>query len=239
MPYRRLEEMVKYCTNLTECRRQTFYETFGTSEVLVSSSTPNTTSSSSSRIQKSTSRNFQRCGTMCDNCLARGQEYTRESIPPRHVFHPKSKGNTNSLPNSEWIESRSATRTSTSTRTGKNISSFTTASGKKIQPSIISLENEENEEQEEAEEGEEEEFVSTKRKRKSDSLAEETRQGWITPSRASSSSSGSSSMSKRGQKLFQSAKDALIQTASLFISNQTPRRVQSHTLRDDEVEFIE
>jgi hypothetical protein len=241
--------MVAYCTDTSRCRRQTFSDAFGTPEAALSS--PHVTASSSSRRQS-----FERCGSMCDNCLesrsreGRGGSHRTggETAPSRHIFRSESAP----LAVSQWTQKKTEKR--------RPSTSFTTASGKKIQPSIIHLEEEE-ERRGTAHRGH-------KRRRMSDEEEEEIemRAGAGAGTRAGEGGDAASdsddeedrktpahstvgtnrqSAGLRGQKLFQSAKEALRETTKIFVSNQTPRGIEprpkpsSSHRHGEEVHFIE
>jgi hypothetical protein len=199
--------MVAYCTNTSQCRRQTFSDAFGTSEASLSSS------SSAQRLAS-----FQRCGSMCDNCLQSrgrgGRTGTGGEEPPRHIFNSDRP-----VADGLWTQKRS------SQEKKRPSPSFTTASGKKIQPSIIHLEEGDAEERRRGGDhkrrrasGDNEEEVMIRAGAASDS-----EDGMLSTPSVMHTNRSSSAGGSRGQKLFQSAKEALVESTKLFVSNQTPR----------------
>ena len=209
--------MVSYCTNISDCRRQAFSEAFGVSEDSLTSS------------HRSSSRNsFQRCGHMCDNCLSRGPRSSEggsvSKAEARHIYHPENRTRERAsvAPQGEWTD-----RKSMMANGGNGMTCFQTASGKRVQPSIIHLDEEKQSEHE-----------TNSKKRKIESTNDDgaTEDDWLTKSdsrsthrRHSSSSIGGQLSSSRGMAMFHSAKDAIIQSAKTFVSNRTtnPSRVVS------------
>jgi superfamily II DNA helicase RecQ len=237
----RLEEMVNYCTNLSDCRRQAFGDAFGVSEDSLTSS------------HRSSSRNsFQRCGHMCDNCLSRGKRSSHggPNEEPRHVYHPENRTRTHVVPQGEWTEKKS-----TMMGRGGNgtMATFKTASGKKVQPSVILVDDER---------GDGEQLNSKKRKVETAGVGGEGDDDWVTRSDSRSSSTSYyrqqqqqqqsspslvGQLSSRGLKMFQSAKDVIVQSTKTFVSNRAtstggavPRRNVGGREEDlEEVQLIE
>lgn len=156
---------------------------------------------------------------MCDNCLARSQEGSQKSgsEQPRHCYLPETRNTV--IPDGQWTEKHSQSR-----KAKGKMASFTTASGKKIQPSIISLADEEEERDErprkdnkkrkydvasDEDDDEDESLEGKRRSSNSQHIISLKLAGNTTPS--------------RGQKLSQSAKEVLTATTRVLISNQTLR----------------
>jgi superfamily II DNA helicase RecQ len=245
----RLEEMVNYCTNLSDCRRQAFSDAFGVSEDSLTAPTLSHRFSSGSN-----GGSFQRCGHMCDNCLSKGRRSSQGGSKaaeeaPRHVYLPVNRNRTTAVvPQGEWTE-----KNSMKARGNVVAPSFTTASGKKVKPSVIHLDGEERDEVEDGNRGDGNRAqLNNSKKRKmettsdDDCFARSDSRSSSSPHRHQQQQQQRSSLmgqvASRGRQLIESTKDALLQSTNTFISNRTTSvaRRQSYESREgEEVELIE
>lgn len=135
----------------------------------------------------------------------------------RHVYHPENRARPQVVPQGEWTD-----RKSSMAKGGNGMACFQTASGKKVQPSIIHL----DEEKQSGHEGN-----AKKRKIETTNDDETSEDDWLTKSdsrsssthRRHSSSSIGGQLSSRGMAMFHSAKDAIIQSTKTFVSNRTTK----------------